>query len=445
MQDKLGGQVSRPKVLIVGGGFGGLSAARALRRVAVDSTLVDRRNYHLFQPLLYQVATGELSPANIAAPLRAILRRQQNCRVLLGEVVDFDLEGRRVLLSSGELPYDYLIVAAGAGHSYFGHDDWRPLAPGLKTIEDATEIRRRILFAFEAAERESDAAARQAWLTFIIVGGGPTGVELAGALSEIAHQAMRRDFRSIDSASARIVIVEAGPRILGMYPDELIKKAGDSLQRLDVEVRAGAKVVGLTENRVIVACGDATDEIATRTVIWAAGVKASPLGKKLAERSGAELDRGGRVSVGADLTLPGRPEVFVIGDVALCRDEEGSPLPGVAPVAMQQGEYAAHAIASKLRGEELKPFRYHDHGKMAVIGRFAAVAVLGRWKLSGFVAWVIWLFLHVMEITQFRNRLLVLVQWGWTFVTRDRSARLITNVAYDADETTENLPSESAT
>jgi NADH dehydrogenase len=414
------------RVVIIGGGFGGLAAARALRSTPVEVTLVDRRNHHLFQPLLYQVATGELSPANIASPLRGILRRQKNCRVLMGEVFDFDVPGRRVLLADGSLEYDSLIVAAGTRHSYFGRDDWEPLAPGLKTIEDATEIRKRILFAFEAAEREIDPAKIKEWLTFVIVGGGPTGVELAGALAEIAHYTLKHDFRSIRPSEATILLVEASPVPLSHYPEELARKSQRALETLRVVVRTDSKVTDVADSHVVVQSGERSETIPTRTVLWAAGVTASPLGRKLATGAGAETDRAGRVIVGPDLTLAGHPNLFVIGDLASFTPEGGKPLPGLAPVAMQQGEYVARLIASRLVGVTLPPFRYRDRGSLAVIGRYSAVALLWGRQFSGLLAWFIWLFIHLMAITQFRNRLLVLVQWGWTYFTWDRGARLIT-------------------
>lgn len=433
----------RPRVVIVGGGFGGLAAARALRGADASVTLVDRKNHHLFQPLLYQVATGELSPANIASPLRAILSRQDNCRVVLDEVTGFDVERRLVVTRTGELLYDSLVVAAGARHGYFGHDEWERFAPGLKTLEDATEMRRRVLFAFEAAEREEDPARVAEWLTFVIVGGGPTGVELAGALSETAYHTLRRDFRRIDPTEARILLVEAGPRILSTYPGELSARARRSLERLSVTVLTGSAVTAIHADRVELEGEDRT-EVRTRTVLWSAGVAASPLGRRLAEALSLDTDRSGRVPVTADLTVAGHPEIFVVGDLARCADPEGTPLPGVAPVAVQQGRHAGAAIRARLRGGSVAAFRYRDRGSMAVIGRYRAIALIGRAKLSGFLAWLAWLFVHLMEITQYRNRVLVLVQWGWSFLTRDRSARLITD-RDDARRTSQNsVPSPPA-
>lgn len=416
------------RVAIVGGGFAGLRAAQGLRRAPVQVTLIDRRNFHLFQPLLYQVATGGLSPANIASPLRSILRRQKNARVLLAEVRGFDLDGRRVLLADGEVGYDTLVVATGARHHYFGRDHWEPLAPGLKTVEEATEIRRRVLRAYEEAERETDPVAVRALLTFVVVGAGPTGVELAGALAELARVTLRDDFRAIDPAGARILLVEGAERVLPGFPENLSAKARAALETLGVEVRTGTLVGALDPGRV--ALGRSADHeveiVEARTVLWAAGVRASALGEQLASQSAAELDRIGRVRVEPDLSLPGRSEVLVLGDLAHSAGPEGEPLPGLAPVAMQQGGYAARLIARRLRGRRTRPFRYRDHGTMATIGRQAAVADLGRWQLSGYLAWLLWLFIHLLYIVEFSNRLLVLIQWAWNYWTRNRSARLIT-------------------
>ncbi len=420
------------QVVIIGGGFGGLCAARALRRSAVQVTLVDRRNYHLFQPLLYQIATGGLSPANIAAPLRSLLRGQPNAQVLLGEVVDFDLPGRRVALRDGELKYDTLIVAAGATHSYFGHPEWEPLAPGLKTIEDATAIRRKILRAFESAERLSAPGLNhrreeiKPYLTFVVVGAGPTGVEMAGAISELAHETLRRDFRAIDPTTARILLVEAGDRVLPPFAPTLSASARAGLEGLKVDVRCGTLVVGIEPGAVLLKCGDQTERVETHTVIWSAGVAASPLARLLAEKSGAELDRGGRVHVAPDLTVAGHPQVVVIGDMAHCPGADGKPLPGLAPVAMQQGHYAAKLIDARLAGRQLRSFQYHDRGTMATIGTMKAVCDVFGWRFSGILAWLTWLFVHLMQIVQFENRVLVLIQWAGHYITRNRSARLIT-------------------
>ena len=414
------------RVVIVGGGFGGLNAARALRRAPVRITLIDRRNFHLFQPLLYQVATGGLSPANIAAPLRWILERQANCEVLLGEVRGFDIEGRRVLFDSAELHYDTLVVAAGGRHSYFGHAEWEPLAPGLKTIEDATEIRRRLLTAFELAEREAAVARRRILLTFVIVGGGPTGVEMAGAAAEIARHSLSHEFRHIDPADSQIILIEAGERVLSTYPPELSAKAQNSLERLGVTVRTKTIVKSVADDAVTIEWAGGCEEIPSHTVIWAAGVEASPLARSLAASTGAALDRAGRIVVEPDLTLSGHPEVFVLGDMACYSHQDGKPLPGVAPVAIQQGRFVAKLITARLRSKKLPSFCYRDRGTLATIGRSAAVADFGRLRFSGFVAWFLWLIVHLMNLVSFRNRLLVLVQWGWSYCTYDRSARLIT-------------------
>jgi NADH dehydrogenase len=391
----------------------------------VDVTLVDRRNFHTFQPLLYQVATGGLSPADISSALRWILRRQKRTRVLLGEVTDFDLDGHRVVLADGALPYDTLIVAPGAGTSYFGHDEWAEHAPGLKSIEDATEIRRRIYVAFETAERERDAGARDEWLTFAIVGAGPTGVELAGAITEIARRTLRDEFRDIDTAQARIILLDAADRVLPAYPTSLSRKARASLERLGVTVRLDTKVVDVSDRGMDIEVGDATERIATRTVLWAAGVRANPLGARLAEAAGVSPEHGGRIGVQPDLSMPGHPEVLVIGDLASCKDEEGKPLPGIAPVALQQGRHAARVIRARLAGREPKPFRYLNKGELATIGRAAAVANFGWVRLSGYPAWLLWLFVHLMYLVDFESRILVFVQWAWNYVTWNRGARLI--------------------
>jgi NADH dehydrogenase len=414
------------RVVIIGGGFGGLSAVLRLARAGAHVTLIDRRNYHLFQPLLYQVATGALSPANIASPLRNVLHRHRNARVLLAEAVGIDVKNRRVVLSDGVVEYDTLIVATGSSHQYFGHDEWEQFAPGLKTIEDATSMRHRILLAFEAAERELNPEKRRAWLTFLIVGAGPTGVELAGALAEIANDTLRSDFRSIDPSSARIILVEATGSILPSYPRKLSAAAHRMLLRLHVAVRTSAAVTRVEQDSVTLRQGDAEETISTRTILWAAGVLASPLGRVLAEATGAPLDKAGRISVEPDLTVPGHPEIFVIGDLANFSHQTGQPLPGVAQTAIQQGAYAARTIIGRLNGRKIPPFHYFDKGNLAVVGRGAAVADLNWLKLSGFPAWLIWLFVHLLYIVQFQNRLLILLQWAWLYVTFDRSARLIT-------------------
>jgi NADH:ubiquinone reductase (H+-translocating) len=413
-------------VVIIGGGFGGLYAARSLKYAPVQVTLIDRRNFHLFQPLLYQVATGWLSPADIASPLRAVLKRQRNVHVLLAEATDIDTTNRRVLLKDGEVAYDTLIVATGARHHYFGNPQWEPFAPGLKTIEDATEIRRRILLAFEAAERESDPERVRSWLTFVIIGGGPTGVELAGTLGELTKDTLRYNFRHINPAESRILLVEGTDRILPAYPADLSAKATAALARLGVSVRTGATVTDVQAEAVILRTNERNEQIATRTVVWAAGVQASPLGRMLATATGAELDRAGRVMVTPDLSVPGHPDIFVIGDLAHSRNQKGQPLPGVAPVAMQQGHYVAEVIRHRLRGQTPSPFQYHDRGNMAIVGRAEAVADVGGWHFSGLLAWLAWIFIHLIHLVEFENRLLVVTQWAWNYFTRNRSARLIT-------------------
>lgn len=408
----------RPHVVIIGGGFGGLYAARALRGAPLDITLLDRLNYHLFQPLLYQVATAGLSPGDIASPIRWILRRQANVRVLLAEVRTVDVKAREVVLESGALGYDSLIVATGATHAYFGHDEWGREAPGLKTLEDALEIRRRFLLAFEKAERQGDPAARRRLLTFVLIGAGPTGVELAGALAEVARQALRGNFRSIEPGSARIILLEGGPRILAAFPPSLAAAAESSLRRLGVEVRTNATVKQIERGAVDLG----GERIEAGAIVWAAGVAASPLGRSL----GAPLDRAGRVVVEADLSIPGHPEVFVIGDLAAFLHQGGKPLPGVAPVAIQEGRWAAENILGAMKGRPSRPFRYRSLGNLATIGRAAAVADFGRIRLSGGLAWLAWLFVHIAKLIGFRSRLLVMTQWAWAYFTYQRSARLIT-------------------
>jgi NADH:ubiquinone reductase (H+-translocating) len=416
---------SAHRVVIVGGGFGGLYAAKALKKAPVELTLLDRRNFHLFQPLLYQVATGSLSPGEIASPLRAVLRRQQNTQVLMAEAVDLDAARRKVILDSGDIEYDTLIVATGSTDSYFGHDDWQRIAPGLKSIEEATEIRHKILYAFEAAEKEHDPEIRREWLTFVLVGAGPTGVELAGALGEIAHDTLRRDFRSIRPQEAVILLVEGSPRVLPSYPADLSAKAEASLARLGVTVRTSAFVTGLEPAGVTIQTSTGVERIAARTVVWSAGVQASPFGRVLERRVGAQLDKAGRVLTEGDCSVPGHPEIFVIGDLAHLK-QNGQQLPGVAQVAMQQGGYVARLIQKRLRGETLAPFRYFDKGNLAVIGRAAAVAQIGPFHISGLFAWITWVFIHLMYLVEFSNRVLVFVQWGFLYLTFNRGARLIT-------------------
>jgi NADH dehydrogenase len=424
------------RVVIVGGGFAGLYAARDLgKQESVEVTVIDRRNYHLFQPLLYQVATGALSPGDIAQPLRAILRRNKNTRVLLGEADALDPVARRVTLNDGgTVDYDTLVVATGARHAYFGHDDWAALAPGLKTIEDATDIRRRILISYEAAEREADPIRQAEWMTFVVVGAGPTGVELAGALGEISRDTLRRDFRSIHPADARVLLVEALDRVLPTYPDKLSTSARRQLERLGVTVRTGTRVTAINEAGIDVAIhtdgSDQTQRIPTRTVLWAAGVQASSFGRKVAEALGVEVGQAGRVPVSPYLTLPGHPEVFVLGDLAIATRQGGKLVPGVAPAAIQEGTYAAKAILARVRGGTPEPFRYRDRGDVAVIGRLSGVADirwLGRFgQMSGFPAWGMWLGVHIVYLIGFANRLVVTIRWAWSFLTHGRGTRLIT-------------------
>lgn len=418
----------RHRVVIIGGGFGGLYAAQSLRRAPVNITLVDRRNFHLFQPLLYQVATGGLSPANIASPLRHILRHQKNASVIQDEALGFDAAEHTVRLGSGAIGYDSLIVAAGAQHNYFGNDDWESHAPGLKTIEEATDIRRRLLSAFEEAEREPDADQVHALLTFVIIGAGPTGVELAGAVAELARNTLRRDFRNINPADARILLLDAAERVLPSYPPQLSAKARRALERLGVTVRTGVKVTNIRSEHVEIRDGDRDERIPAHTTLWAAGVAAVSLGRALASATGAELDQAGRVIVEPDLTVPGHPQIFVIGDLAHFAHLDGRPLPGIAPVAIQQGRYVSRLIRARLAGRSMPPFRYRDRGNMATIGRAAAVADLGWARFAGWGAWLAWLFIHLMFLVEFQNRLLVLIQWAWHYISWNRSARLITGV-----------------
>jgi NADH dehydrogenase len=407
-----------PHVVIIGGGFGGLNAARALRKAPVRVTLLDRRNHHLFQPLLYQVATAALNPSDIAAPLRRILRRQRNTEVFLAQVRAVDVANKCVVLDQGTFPYDKLIIATGATHSYFGHADWERLAPGLKSVEDAIEIRRRVLLAFEMAERETDERERRYWTTFVVVGGGPTGVELAGALAEISRTTLARDFRRIDPRHTHVILVEAGPRILPAYDPELSAAAVRQLEQLGVQVRQSAPVTAVDPGGVEIG----GDRIEARTVLWAAGVAASPLAGTL----GAPLDRQGRVKVTPFLTLPGNDDVYVVGDLAAAEQAPNTFVPGVAQGAIQGGRYAARRIVAQLRGEPCGPFKYRDKGSLATIGRAAAVAELGRAHFSGAIAWLLWLVVHIMFLVGFRNRVAVLLEWAWSYVTFERGARLIT-------------------
>jgi NADH dehydrogenase len=425
----------KPRVVIVGAGFGGLTAARKIAHLPVQLTVIDRKNHHTFQPLLYQVATAGLSPGEIAAPIRWILRAASNIEVLLEEVIDFNLEQRKVITSAQVLDYDFLVIASGSTHTYFGHDEWEPLAPGLKTIEDATEIRRRVLLAFELAERQAAngstnppdrvvAGLRPANvggvmpLQFVVVGAGPTGVELAGTLAEITRHSMNHQFRNIDPRQTRVILLEGGPRVLPAYSEELSGKAEAQLQRLGVEVRTSRMVNRIEPGAVW--SGD--EKIPAQVVLWAAGVAASPLGRKL----GVPVDRAGRVLVQPDLSVPGHPEIFVIGDLAALNDENGKPLPGLAPVAIQQGDWVAETIARDLENQPRRNFHYHDKGSLATIGRAAAVAQIGKFELSGYFAWLAWLFVHIFFLIGFRNRLLVMIQWAWSYLTYERGARLIT-------------------
>jgi NADH:ubiquinone reductase (H+-translocating) len=415
-----------PRVCIVGGGFAGLEAAKALAGAPVHLTLIDRRNHHVFQPLLYQVATASLSPADISAPIRSVLRGQANCGVVLSEVTGVDVARRRVLIPGGHVPYDYLILAAGATHAYFGHDDWAPLAPGLKTLEDAIELRRRILLAFETAEYEGSAEARRAALTFGIVGGGPTGVELAGAIKEIAGQTIPEDYRHIDTRTTRVIVFEGGPRLLATFHPDLSARAQKDLERMGVEVRLNTVVTGVTLRGVRV--GD--EFIPVGSVFWAAGVKASPLGRGL----GAPLDRSGRVAVGPDLTIPGHPEVFVTGDLAAATSADtGRPVPGVAQGGIQMGRYAGRTVAAEVTGrsspDRREPFVYKDKGSMAIIGKARAVAQIGRFRFGGFVAWLLWGGVHIRSLIGFRHRVQVLMSWFWNWMLNARDARLITGSA----------------
>jgi NADH dehydrogenase len=411
-------QKAKPRVAIVGAGFGGLTAAKTLAGSPVQILLVDRQNFHTFQPLLYQVATAGLSPGEIAAPIRWILRHHRNVEVLMSEVKGFDLARRVLKLEEEEVTYDYLIVAAGASHAYFGHDEWEPFAPGLKTIEDALEIRRRVLVAFELAERQAESEKDQVQLNFVVIGGGPTGVELAGTLAEISRQVLANEFRSIDPKRTGIFLLEGGPRILPAYPEDLSRSAEEQLQHLGVQVRTSALVTRVEAGAVQIG----QTQLPAAVILWAAGVAASPLGKQL----GAPVDRAGRVLVNPDLSLPGHPEVFVIGDLAALKDEHGNWLPGLSPVAIQEGKATAKNIARDLRGEPRKNFHYWNKGTLATIGRAAAVADFGKIHVSGFLAWLSWLFVHIFFLIGFRNRVIVMIQWAWSYLTYERGARLIT-------------------
>jgi NADH dehydrogenase len=404
-------------VVVVGSGFGGMAAARGLRRAPVQVTIIDRSNHHLFQPLLYQVATAALSPADIEAPVRRVFRQQLNVRIMLAEATGIDVHGKRVILADGIVDYDVLIIAVGVTHAYFGHDAWAGYAPGLKTLKDALSIRQRVLMAFEIAERESDPERQRAWLTFVIVGGGPTGVELAGTLAEVSRQTLARDFRHVNTASARVILIEATPRVLGSYPDELSDSARSQLEKLGVAVWTGMQVTSVDAEGICIG----SERIHARTVLWAAGVAGSPLARTL----GVPLDRAGRVLVTSDLTIPGRDDIYVIGDLAHV-ELNGTLVPGVAPAAIQEGWHTAQNVNRAIRGQPRLPFRYRDKGMLATIGRGAAVAKIGPIKASGYFAWLLWLFVHILFLIGFRNRLIVMIHWAWSYVTFDRGARLIT-------------------
>jgi NADH dehydrogenase len=419
---------TQPHVVIIGGGFGGLKAAQALKKAPVDVTLIDRRNFHLFQPLLYQVATGSLSSGEIAAPLRGVLSAQKNARVLLGEVVNVNPETNSILLADGAIiQYDFLIVAAGTQSSYYGHEEWRQWAPSLKSVEEATAIRHKILYAFEVAERISDPATRASWLRFVIIGAGPTGVELAGAIGEIARQTLKNDFRSIDPEEAEIILMDGAPRVLMPYSEDLSRKAVAALKQLGVQIRTGAMVKSIDRDGVTIAEGSTDLHLDAKTVLWAGGVTASPLAKALAKNTGAETDKSGRIKVGPDLTLSSFRNIYVIGDLAVAIDRSGKPLPGLAQVAMQGGTYAAKSIVRKITsGQDSPRFEYFDKGSMAVIGRFAAVADAFGFEVSGLLAWLMWAFIHLIYIVQFQSRVLVFIQWAFQDLTFSRSSRMIT-------------------
>jgi NADH dehydrogenase len=422
---------TRPRVVIVGAGFGGLSAAKGLSKADVRVTLVDRRNHHLFQPLLYQVATAGLSPGQIATPIRTVLRKQKNAEVLLGTVTGVDVARKRVMLGGHEINYDYLVLATGARHSYFGRDDWEQFAPGLKSLEDATELRKRILLAFERAELEEDAATRQRLLTFVVIGAGPTGVEMAGSIAELAHRALASDFRAIDPQAARVVLVEAGPRALASFPEDLSAYTAKELKKLNVELMANTKVVGVDEAGVMLQGADGVAQaLPSACVVWAAGVAASPVAKWL----GVEGDRAGRVAVDAFLTVAGHPEIFVLGDCALAKDKAGKPLPGLAPVAKQQGEYVGRLLTllRKKPGSKRFAFAYKDYGALATVGRKIAIADFGKVKLRGLIGWLAWSLVHIYFLIGFRNRFSVALDWAWSYLTFERGARLITGPVDEA-------------
>ncbi|KAF3890270.1 MULTISPECIES: NAD(P)/FAD-dependent oxidoreductase [Nostocales] len=414
------------QVVIIGGGFGGLYTAKHLAKANVKVTLIDKRNFHLFQPLLYQVATGTLSPADISSPLRAVFSKSKNTQVLLGEVNDIDPKAQQVIMGDKVVPYDTLIVATGANHSYFGKDNWKELAPGLKTVEDAIEMRRRIFSAFEAAEKETDPEKRRALLTFVIVGGGPTGVELAGAIAELAYKTLKEDFRNIDTSETKILLLQGGDRILPHISPDLSQVAAVSLQKLGVILQTNTRVTNIENNIVTFKQGDEVTAIASKTILWAAGVQGSAMGKVLAERTGVECDRSGRAIVEPDLTIKGYKNIFVVGDLGNFSYQDGKPLPGVAPVAKQQGEYVAKLIQKRLQGQTSRPFHYNHVGSLAMIGQNLAIVDLGFLKLTGFLAWVFWLIVHIYFLIEFDTKLLVVFQWAWNYITRNRRSRLIT-------------------
>jgi len=438
-------QPAAHRVVVIGGGFGGLYAAKALGRTAAAVTLIDKRNFHLFQPLLYQVATGTLSPADISSPLRGILSDSKNTQVLMDEVIDLNPHQQEIVLQQGEsLAYDTLIVATGVSHHYFGNDQWKQTAPGLKTIEDALEMRRRIFVAFEAAEKETDPEQRRAWLTFVIVGGGPTGVELAGAIAELAFKTLKRDFRNIDTNEAQVLLLEGMDRVLPPYPPELSAKAEASLTKLGVTVETKVLVTNIQDNTVTVKRDGHEEYIPARTVLWAAGVKASAMGQVLADRAGAALDRVGRVMVEPDLSLANHPNIFVIGDLANFPHQGERPLPGVAPVAMQEGEYVAKLLKQRWLGNTVAPFVYKDFGSLAVIGQNEAVADLGFVRFDGVLAWLLWIFAHIYFLIEFDNKLIVMLQWGWNYFTRKRGARIITGELMPEEDIAYPVPSSQA-
>ncbi|MBH8563142.1 NAD(P)/FAD-dependent oxidoreductase [Nostoc sp. CENA67] len=430
----------RHQVVIIGGGFGGLYTAKHLAKANVNVTLIDKRNFHLFQPLLYQVATGTLSPADISSPLRAVFSKSKNTQVLLGEVNDIDPKAQQVIMGDKVIPYDTLIVATGANHSYFGKDNWKDLAPGLKTVEDAIEMRRRIFSAFEAAEKETDLEKRRALLTFVIVGGGPTGVELAGAIAELAYKTLKEDFRNIDTSEAKILLLQGADRVLPHISPDLSEVAAQSLQKLGVIIQTNTRVTNIENNIVTFKQGDEVTAIASRTILWAAGVQGSPMAKVLAERTGVECDRSGRVIVEPDLTIKGYKNIFVVGDLGNFSHQDGKPLPGVAPVAKQQGEYVAKLIQKRLQGQTLPAFHYNHVGSLAMIGQNLAIVDLGFLKLTGFLAWVFWLIVHIYFLIEFDTKLLVVFQWAWNYITRNRRSRLITGrEAYVEAKTVNNI------